>query len=154
MRKSEPRRAIIGVLAAVVCGTLVAISMHISLLHTARAEAARLTRVSAVIIEPAALDQGRHAIGAWTTPDGVRRIGTVPAPVERGAGEHHAIWIDETGQLAKPPDGPLQRAAQTAVAGTAVAAAVILLTVRRPRQGDDIDAAWRRVAPGWKRHYL
>lgn len=148
------RRTVIGVVVAIVCGTLVAISLHISLLRTARTEAARLTQATATIIEPAAPEDSRPAVGHWTTPDGVWRTGVIPATPERGTATCHPIWIDETGRISDPPKSPMERGIQTALAGTMVTLAIILLIGHRPRDDDDLDIAWRQVARRWKRRYL
>lgn len=149
----RPRmRVIIGMAVAIVCGTLVAISLHISLLRTARAEAARLTQVTATVIEPAAPEHGRPAIGHWATPEGVRHTGVIPALPERGTGAGHPVWVDDTGRIDDPPKGPLERGLITALAGTIVALAIILRTAYRPRD-DDIDTAWRQLARHWTRRY-
>jgi hypothetical protein len=144
---------IIGVAVAVVCGTLVALSLHVSLLRTARAEAARLTQITATVVEPAAPEHSRPAVGHWTTPDGARHIGVIPAPPERGTGAGHPVWVDDTGQIGDPPKGPVERGVLSALAGTMVALAIILLTSYRPRD-DDIDTAWRQLARHWTRRYL
>lgn len=52
------RRSIIALIACLVCGVLVAISTHLSLLWTARVEATRLSQVTATVIEPAAPERG------------------------------------------------------------------------------------------------
>jgi hypothetical protein len=68
----------------------------------------------------------RSTVGASNEP--ARRTGVIPAPPHRST--------------------------QTLLAGTSVAAAIILLTRRGPRHGDAIDVAWQKAARDWKRRYL
>ncbi|GAB3971468.1 hypothetical protein GCM10029978_046710 [Actinoallomurus acanthiterrae] len=147
------RKAIIALIVSLSCGALIAISTHISLLRTARAENARLSQATATVIEPAAPERSRPAIGHWTTTDGTRRTGAVPAPPGHTTGMSHPIWIDEAGQIADPPKSPLHRGAQTALAGACVAIAIILILTRRP-QPDAIDIEWQNVGPQWHRRHL
>lgn len=125
-------RAIIAITAAIVCATMVAISVHISLLQTAREQAARLSQVTAIVIEPAVPERSQPALGHWTTADGTRRTGIIDAPPGHTTGMSHHIWINEAGQPTTPPKSPLHRGVQTVLALTAVAAAIIALTHRSP----------------------
>jgi hypothetical protein len=125
-------KALIAITAAIVCGTIVAISAHTSLLRTAREQTARLSQVTATVIEPAVPELSQPAIGTWTTADGTRRTGIIDAPPDHYTGMSHPIWINEAGQPTAPPKSPLHRGVQTALVGTAVAAAIIILTHRSP----------------------
>jgi hypothetical protein len=146
------RKTIIAITASLICGALVALSTHISLLWTARAEAARLSQVTATVIEPAAPERARPTVGQWTTTDGTLRTGVIPAPPGHTTGMTHQVWIDETGHLADPPKSPLHRGTQTALAGTCVALATVLILLRRP-QPDAIDIEWQNVAAQWQRRH-
>jgi hypothetical protein len=148
------RRAAIAIVLSLVCGALVAISVHVSLLWTANADGARTSRVTATVLEPAAPDRSRPAIGHWTTTDGTRRTGVIPAPPKQGAGAGHPIWIDESGHVTTQPKSAVHRGVQTALAGISVAAAMILLIGRASRPDDPIDVEWQDVAPGWQRRHL
>lgn len=145
-------RALLAATLALACGALVAFSLHTSLARTAHTDAARLSQATATILEPAASDRSRPAIGHWTTTDGARHTGIVPAPPHKSAGDSHPIWIDETGQITTPPKTAIHRAAQTILAGISVTAAIIMIT--RPRKLDAIDTAWRQIADVWRRRYL
>jgi hypothetical protein len=145
------RKAIIAIAASLICGALVALSTHMSLLRTARAETARLSQVTATVIEPAAPEHARPAIGHWTTADGTRRTGVVPAPPGHTAGTNHRVWIDEAGHITTSPKSPLHRGTQTALAGACVAIAIIIILTRRP---DAVDIEWQDVAPQWQRRHL
>jgi hypothetical protein len=129
-------KAIIAITAAIVCGTVVAISVHISLLWTVREQTARLSQVTATVIEPAVPERSQPAIGHWMTADGTRRTGIIDAPPGHRMGMSHPIWINEAGHPTTPPKSPLHRGVQTALAGTAVAAAIIILTHRSPHAGN------------------
>lgn len=139
---------------AALCGALVAVSVHISLLRAARADAARTSPVTATVLEPAAPERGRPAIGHWTTADGTHRVGVIPAPPDRTAGTGHPIWVDETGWITAQPKSALHRGTQTALAGISVAAAIVLLTRRGPRQDDPIALEWKNVARDWRHRHL
>lgn len=147
----QARKAILALVVSLVCGALVAISTHFSLLRTARAETARLSKVTATVLEPAAPERGKPAIGDWTA-DGTRRTGVIPAPPDHTVGMSHPIWIDETGQIADPPKSPLHRGTQTGLAGACVATAVMIILSCR-RQPDAVDLEWQRVAPPWSRRH-
>lgn len=138
MTWARPLKAIIAITAAIVCGTMVAISVHISLLWTAREQAARLSQVTAIVIELAVPDRSQPAIGHWITADGTRRTGIIDAPPGHTTGMSHPVWINEAGQPTTPPKSPLHRGAQTALAGTAVAAAIIILTHRSSHPGSSL----------------
>jgi hypothetical protein len=144
------------VTAAVVCGALVAALAHFTLLHNARSDAARLSRVNATVIEPAVPHLSRPAIGSWTAADGTRHSGIIPAPPERPAGSGHPVWIDKIGQISAPPQSPLHRSIEVAVAGTSVTTAVLTLIIARSRVRRDraLDAEWQKIAREWTRRYL
>lgn len=74
----QVRRAITVVTAAIVCGALTAALAHFTLLSKARSETARLSRVTATVVEPAVPHLSRPAIGTWTADDGTRRTGSSP----------------------------------------------------------------------------
>ena len=147
------RKAIFALAVSLACGALIAISTHISLLRAARAEAARLSQVTATVIEPAEPDRARLAIGHWTAPDGTRRTGVISAPPGHDAGMSHPVWIDGTGRIATPPKSPLERDAQTALAGICVTTAIMIILACRGR-ADPIDVEWRNVAPQWRRRHM
>jgi hypothetical protein len=154
-RPARPtRRAIIAITVAALCGTLVALSLHISLLRTARLDAARTHQVMATVLEPAVPERGRPAIGEWITADGSHRVGVIPAPPDRTAGTGQPIWIDDAGRITAQPKSALHRATQSALAGVAVAASIVLLTRRGPRQDDPVAMEWKNVAGDWQRRHL
>lgn len=109
----------------------------------------------------AVTERSRPAIGHWTTADGTRHTGIIPAPPGHTTGMNHPVWINEAGQLTTPPKSPLHRGVQTTLAGTAVAAAITLIASRSTRVGrshhNDTDDRYRnrpsrtprcRCAPG------
>ena len=147
-------RAIIVFAVAAVCATLVAVSVHVSLGWAARTETARSSQVTATVIQPAAPERSRPAIGRWTAPDGTRHVGVIPAPPERAAGAGHRIWINPAGQITAPPKSALHRGVQTVLAGLSVGTAIIIVTHRRSRQDDPIDMEWQNVAGEWRRRHL
>lgn len=131
MTSAQPTlKAIIAVITAIMCGTLVAISVHMSLLWTFHEQTARLSQVTATVIAPAAPEQSQPAIGRWTTPDGTQRTGIIPAPPSHTTGMSHPVWINKAGQVTTPPKSPLHRGAQTVLAGAAVTTAITLITRR------------------------
>lgn len=132
------RRTILAAVVALVCGMLIAVSVHMSLLWTAQAHAARTSHVTATVLEPAAPERSRPAIGRWTTTDGAHHIGVISAPPGRSAGATYPIWVDEAGRITSQPKSAVHRATQTALAGIAVTVAVILLTRPGPRRDDPI----------------
>lgn len=144
-------RALAAVAVALLCGTATTCAAYFHLDHVASAEAARLSQVTAVILEPSAHDRSRPAIGQWPAGDGTLRAGVIHAPPGKNAGDPHPVWIDQRGQLSHPPASSAQRAAQAAAAGSAISAAV--LTVIRRRQPDAVDSEWRRVSRDWRRRY-
>jgi hypothetical protein len=153
MTSTPARRAILAITAAIICGTLVAISTHLSLARSTRAEVARLSQVTATVIEPAAPERSRPAIGSWIIANGTRRTGVVPAPPGHTAGMTHVIWIDEAGQVAASPRSPLHRGTQTALAGAWVAIAIIAVFARRSHR-DAIDIERQNVASRWCQRHL
>lgn len=126
-------KVIIAIAAAILCGTLVAVSVHVSLSWTAREQAARLSQVTATVIEPAVPEQSRPAIGQWTAADGTPRTGVIPAPPHQTTGTRHPVWTNESGQLTTPPKSPLRRDVEAVFAGTLVAAAITTILLYRPR---------------------
>lgn len=98
---------------------------------TAGTEDSGRTRVTATVLEPGGPHLGRAAIGQWTTPEGERRFGAIPAPRGHPAGAEHPVWIDETGHITQPPASRVARIARASLAGATGTVAVFLVT--RPR---------------------
>ena len=136
---------ILAAVIALMCGTLVAISVHVSLLRAAHAHTARTSEVTATVVEPAMPERSRPAAGRWTTSDGAHHVGAIPAPPGRRTGATYPIWVDEAGRITTRPKSAVHRAAQTALAGIAVTTAVILLIRPGPR---------RHVSGDWQRRHL
>jgi hypothetical protein len=144
-------RALAAVAVALLCGAAVFLAAHAHLARVAGAEAARLSQVTAVILEPPAPEESRPAIGQWPAGDGTLRAGVIHASPDTSAGDPHPVWIDQRGQLSHPPASAAQRAAQAVAGGGAVSAAVLAVLTRR--QPDDVDSEWRRVSRDWRRRY-
>jgi hypothetical protein len=112
--------------SALTCGAILGAGAH----WTATEDSGR-TQVTATVLEPGEPHLGRAAIGQWTTPEGERRFGAIPAPRGHPAGAEHPVWIDETGHIAQPPTSRVARIARASLAGATGTVAVFLVT--RPR---------------------
>jgi hypothetical protein len=124
-------------------------------------------QVSAVALQPAAAadqyaDQWEDlgVLARWVGPDGIKRVGEVPAPAGLAAGQQVRIWVDGSGAQTPPPLSARQL--RTRVTGVAalmvtVLAAVLLLLGRLAhwlldrRRLADWEAAWALVEPQWNK---
>jgi hypothetical protein len=113
------------------------------------------SQVTATVVEPAMPGRSQPAIGQWTTPAGTQRFGVIPAPPERAGGSEHQVWIDKDGYVTGAPTGTAGLATQATIAGTSVAAAIVVIACRpRDRCDDAIDSEWSEISEGWKSRYL
>jgi hypothetical protein len=136
-------------------------------LRAARAEKANEHYVPAVLLNRVShntedplysTSQLAWARARWTAPDGLRRVGEVPAAVGSPAGREVHIWVNNTGQLVYPPIGQGQIASRViaVVALTPAILAIVLLgagwLIRRlldRRRMGGWAAEWSAVEPLW-----
>nr|WP_106126427.1 hypothetical protein [Pseudosporangium ferrugineum] len=98
-------------------------------------------------------------LARWSGPDGVDRSGAVPVPAGMPAGSTVPVWIDEHGDLVRPPRRRNAGVDASAAALLAVAVLVALLAgvrrivVRRldRRRLRSWEAEWMMVGPRWSR---
>lgn len=114
--------------SAVTCGAILGIGTH----WTADPEPSGRTQVTATVLEPGKPDLMRPAIGQWTTPEGGRRFGVIPASPGLPAGTGHRVWIDETGHITDAPKHQAARITQASLAGASGIAAVFVFAWPRP----------------------
>ncbi|HXZ72862.1 MAG TPA: hypothetical protein VEH31_18595 [Streptosporangiaceae bacterium] len=98
---------------------------------------------------------------SWTSPDGGRRTGVVPAPTSAAPGGTVMVWVDEAGRLTGAPLQPRQVRGQAMLAaicapmvvGLAVlCVALIAHGALEKRRLAAWDAQWRATGPQWTRH--
>ena len=96
----------------------------------------------------------------WTSPDGTRRTGMVPAPPVAQAGGTVRVWVDAAGRQTGPPVQPSQvraQAALTAILAPVVVGLVLLCagqlahSVLGRRRLASWDADWQATGPQWTR---
>lgn len=94
----------------------------------------------------------------WRTPNGARRVGTVPAPRGRPAGGTVAVWLDPSGAVVPAPltaagaavVAALYAAALWLTAALLVAGLYGLVRLNLARRRDlDWAAAWAAAEPRW-----
>jgi hypothetical protein len=149
-----------GTLAAVITGRWV----HESAMRARNAELAAVHQVSAVLLAPASQRStgfGAAAKAWWRAPDGVRRIGQVPALEGSPPGATVTVWVDADGKLAAPPLRLSQVQYQAVLAGVLAVIAVAMVLweaglfahcmVERRRLAD-WDDEWRALGPKWSHH--
>jgi hypothetical protein len=139
---------------------------YLSALHARQEQLAGRHQVQAVLTEAAghvggyALTTAVLAKASWTSADGVRRSGEVPARPDSPAGTVVPVWTDPNGYLASPPlmmsevTGDADTARAGAVAGVVVvcvagAAATRQLVNRRRMAAWEAD--WLLTARTWNR---
>ncbi|WP_059006459.1 Rv1733c family protein [Streptomyces specialis] len=97
----------------------------------------------------------------WTTPDGTTRTGSTWADASTRPGDRVDVWIDDSGELRRPPVATTTAWAAGALLGASAAAGVCLLAVAASagaRNRLDIrrtaawERAWAEAAPGWSQH--
>jgi hypothetical protein len=145
-RPGPPReviRKVIIAAAAITCGAVIGVGTHWMI----GTEQPTRSLVKATILEPSEPDLMRPAIGQWTTPEGTKRAGVIPAPPDYTPGAEHPVWIDETGHIAHPPKSQIARITQASLAGTFAAAGLITF-IRWSRPGVVTRLDLSDVGPG------
>ena len=102
-----------------------------------------------------------RARAEWRAPDGTVRRGMVEVDPSRRAGDTVIIWIDQRGDLARPPQDRGTTTAAAITTGLAVPLAtlaistVLLVTTRvinQRRAARRWEAEWTIVEPSWRHH--
>lgn len=152
---------------AVVAVVPVGAAVHAAQVEAAEHEVHHLTRVTAVLLEPAVaapplghpavVDAATPTRARWPVPDGGTRVGLVPARIGLDAGAAVPLVVDHAGDPA-PPAPPTSAVTDAVLAAlgalllswAAVAAAAQL--VRRALDSADAlewEREWARVEPLW-----
>ena len=139
-------RKVTAIWSAITCGAILGIGVH---WMTGTGDSGR-SQVKATVLESGEPELIRPAIGQWTTPEGERRYGVIPAPRGHAAGAEHPVWIDEAGNITHAPANQVSRIARASLAGATGTAGVILLTWPRPAAAGEASqvAAGREARTG------
>ena len=141
-RPSKAARKVSVIWSAITCGAILGTGVH----WMTGIEDSGRSQVKAMVLESGEPELMRPAIGQWTTPEGERRYGVIPAPRGHAAGAEHSVWIDEAGHITHAPEDQVSRIARASLAGAAGTAGVILLTWPRRRGGEASQVAAGRGA--------
>jgi hypothetical protein len=158
---------ILAVLVVVVATITAMRTCHRDLIQAA-ATAAQGTSVTAVLLSNTELqygtsvEQGRTtgttALARWSLPDGQQRVAPLWVGANLHAGDRMAIWINQRGNRADPPDTPAFIIANAAligvdvVVGGWVALGALWWTVCRLLSRINAarwDVQWAHTEPGW-----
>jgi hypothetical protein len=115
--------------------------------HWTSTEDSGPTQVTVTVLQPGEPHLGRAAIGQWTTPEGERRFGAIPAPCGHPAGAEHLVWIDQTGHITQPPASRVARTVRASLAGATGTVAVFLVTRLRLTAAGQGPRQWRACPP-------
>jgi hypothetical protein len=98
--------------------------------RTERAQQASWHRVPAVLLAAAPYSwdaaQQAAAVGTWTAPDGIQRVGRIVAPADTPAGRRVTVWVDASGRPVHTPQ-PRGLIIVEAIVVAAIAAAAVSL---------------------------
>jgi len=162
--------AVLLALAAVPFTIAVGQATYTGALHTAAAQRAARTQLTATLVQNAPSDNSApgvfvtiQAMAVWTAADGSVHSGQVSTAPGTPSGTGVPIWVDQRGQSVAAPLTADQAAgrglltgllAELAVIATLVGLCALLRLSLNRRRAADWENEWRTIGPQWTKYRI